>query len=55
MTKRWENWTPKYQEYETAFPRRLIFHGTGNEDEILNDSAGEPPMAPHDSASPRGR
>jgi predicted P-loop ATPase len=41
MTKRWETWTPKYQEYETTFPRRLLFHGSANGDEILADPEGE--------------
>lgn len=41
MSRRFEKWTPKFKEYNTAFPRRLMFWGTSNEDEILADSTGE--------------
>ena len=36
-----ERWIPKYREYETSYARRLLFIGTTNEDEILNDPTGE--------------
>jgi len=36
-----ECWIPKYREYETSYARRLLFIGTTNEDEILNDPTGE--------------
>jgi len=41
VSKRFEKWTPKYVEYETSFPRRLLFHGTTNVDDFLNDPTGE--------------
>ncbi len=41
MTKRFEKWTPKYQEYGTTFPRRMIIHGTSNPEEVLADETGE--------------
>lgn len=41
MSRQFEKWTPKFKEYKTAFPRRLMFWGTSNEDEILADSTGE--------------
>lgn len=41
MSRRHEKWTPKFKEYKTTFPRRLIFWGTSNEDEILADTTGE--------------
>lgn len=41
MSRQFEKWTPKFKEYTTAFPRRLMFWGTSNEDEILADSTGE--------------
>lgn len=41
VSKRFENWTPKYVEYETRFARRLLFHGTTNVDDFLNDPTGE--------------
>ncbi len=36
-----EGWVVKYREFETSFARRLVFWGSGNEDEFLGDSAGE--------------
>lgn len=41
MSRQHETWTPKYLEYETKFPRRLIFYGTTNDDEFLADPTGE--------------
>lgn len=40
ITRRQERWTPKYQEMETRFPRRLVFFGSGNKPEILSDETG---------------
>lgn len=40
VTRTHERWTPKYQEMETVFPRRLVFYGTANEDEFLSGSEG---------------
>lgn len=41
ITKRFERWTPKYQEYDARFPRRLILHGTSNKEDFLADETGE--------------
>lgn len=41
VTKRFEKWTPKYQEYAFTFPRRLVFYGTTNVTEFLADETGE--------------
>lgn len=35
-----EDWIPKYREFSTSFPRRLVFIGTTNDDEFLIDSTG---------------
>lgn len=40
ITKRYEDWTPKYREFNTKFPRRLVFVGTTNRDEFLSDDTG---------------
>lgn len=40
ITRTHENWIPKYREFATQFPRRLIFIGTTNQDEILSDDTG---------------
>ncbi len=41
ITRTSEGWIPKYREFESRFKRHLIFVGTTNEDEVLNDSTGE--------------
>lgn len=40
ITKQHEHWIPKYREFETTFPRRLVFIGTTNESEFLQDETG---------------
>lgn len=40
ITKRWENWVPKYREFATTFPRRCLFFGTGNDEMMLADTTG---------------
>lgn len=40
VTRTHENWVPKYREFSTTFPRRLVFVGTTNEDEFLADKTG---------------
>lgn len=40
ITKRYEDWTPKYREFNTKFPRRLVFVGTTNRQEFLSDDTG---------------
>jgi hypothetical protein len=41
ITRREEVWRPVYREFETTYPRRLVFVGTANEREFLNDPTGE--------------
>ena len=36
-----EMWVPKFKEYTTTYPRRLIFIGTTNDTDLLSDSTGE--------------
>ncbi|ECD9549297.1 ATPase [Salmonella enterica subsp. houtenae] len=40
VTRTHENWIPKYREFATQFPRRLVFIGTTNESEFLADKTG---------------
>jgi len=40
ITRKHENWVPKYKEFSTTFARRLIFIGTTNESQFLADSTG---------------
>lgn len=40
ITRRYESWIPKYREFATSFPRRLVFIGTTNETEFLSDHTG---------------
>jgi len=40
ITRRHEDWTPKFKEFNTKFPRRLLFIGTTNEVEFLDDTTG---------------
>ena len=40
ITRSHEKWTPKFKEFTTTFPRRLIFIGTTNEARFLADDTG---------------
>jgi hypothetical protein len=40
ITRSHEDWTPKYREFNTVFPRRLVFIGTTNKEEFLADETG---------------
>lgn len=40
VTRTHEDWTPKFKEFNTTFPRRLVFIGTTNKDEFLADETG---------------
>lgn len=40
ITRRFEEWAPKYIEYSQKMPRRLLFIGTSNK-EFLDDETGE--------------
>jgi predicted P-loop ATPase len=41
VSRRTEEWTPKYEEFGTRFARRLLLVGTGNKDGFLDDETGE--------------
>ena len=41
VTKTHESWIIKFKEFETSFARRLLFFGTTNDAEFLNDPTGE--------------
>lgn len=40
ITRTHEKWTPKFKEFATTYPRRLLFIGTTNQDEFLADETG---------------
>lgn len=40
VTRTHEVWTPKFKEFKTCFPRRLVFIGTTNQAEFLADETG---------------
>ena len=40
ITRTHEQWTPKFKEYDTTFPRRLLFIGTSNHGDFLADQTG---------------
>lgn len=40
ISRQYEEWVPKYMEFSTTFPRRLLFIGTSNKDEIFADETG---------------
>ena len=41
ITRTSEGWIPKYREFESRFKRRLLFFGSTNDEEFLNDPTGE--------------
>jgi predicted P-loop ATPase len=41
ISKRNENWVPKYEEFAVSYPRRIMIYGTGNKKEFLADETGE--------------
>lgn len=41
ISRRVEEWTPKYVEHVRAYPRRVVLIGTGNVTEFLDDETGE--------------
>lgn len=47
LSRRIEEWTPKYKEFATRFKRRCICIGTANEMELLDDPTGERRWLPH--------
>lgn len=40
ITRTHEQWVPKYREFTTLFPRRLVFVGSTNKDQFLADETG---------------
>lgn len=40
ITRTHESWVPKYREFATSFPRRIVFVGTTNKEEFLADDTG---------------
>jgi predicted P-loop ATPase len=41
VSRRIEEWTPKYREFTTRFHRRFLAFGTGNNKGFLDDDTGE--------------
>lgn len=41
VSRRVEEWTPKYLEHTTRYKRRFVLIGTSNKDEFLDDETGE--------------
>ncbi len=50
ITRRHEEWVPKWRETTTRFWRRLLLVGTGNKHEFLDDETGERRWLPVDMA-----
>lgn len=48
ITRTHENWVPKYKEFATKFPRRMLFIGTTNQDQFLADPTGNRRWLPLD-------
>ncbi|QXV72210.1 DNA primase [Acidovorax phage ACF1] len=40
ITRTHEQWVPKFREFTTMFPRRLVFVGSTNKDQFLADETG---------------
>ena len=40
VTRRYEQWVPKYKEFTSTYARRAVLFGTTNEDEFLEDATG---------------
>ncbi|WP_057882468.1 virulence-associated E family protein [Tsuneonella troitsensis] len=41
ITRREEEWVPKYQEFTKTFKRRFVMYGSTNDDDFLGDPTGE--------------
>lgn len=46
VTRRDEKWVPKYREFTTTYPRRLVLIGTTNRQDLLADETGNRRWAP---------
>lgn len=51
VTRQHEEWVPKFKEFSTRFPRRLLLHGSGNNRQFLADDTGERRWLPFDVSS----
>jgi predicted P-loop ATPase len=40
VTRTHETWTPKFKEFSTTYPRRIVFIGTTNKQQFLADQTG---------------
>lgn len=49
VSRQHEQWVPKYLEFATHYPRRLLFFGTTNEDRFLADDHGNRRWLPFES------
>lgn len=56
VSRQAEEWTPKYKEFAKSVPRRCLFFGTTNDQEILVDETGNRRWLPFNSsgADPEG-
>lgn len=41
LSRRSDEWIPKFVEFSTVYDRRILFIGTGNNEEFLDDPTGE--------------
>lgn len=41
VSRRYEEWVPKYKEFSESFPRRCLLFGTTNADQFLADDTGQ--------------
>jgi hypothetical protein len=48
VTRRFEKWIPKFKEFKSTYPRRLVLIGTTNKTEFLCDDSGERRYLPLD-------
>lgn len=51
ITRTFEDWVPKYKEFASQYPRRVVFIGTSNPTEFLDDPTGERRWLPINSGA----
>jgi len=51
IVKTHEKWTPKYKEYTTTYPRRVIMFGTTNQEQFLYDPTGNRRWLPFEAGN----
>ena len=51
ITRTFEDWVPKYKEFSSQYPRRVVFIGTSNPAEFLDDPTGERRWLPINSGA----